>query len=76
MRRFIGRFLVFRTSALPKRIGVPVRRLGRKLLFKKQRVETTRQILRGEHIKVRAELEERWVTKTYSRLKIDMPEDK
>ena len=36
MRTFIGRFLVFHTSKLPKRIGVPVRRMGRKILFRKR----------------------------------------
>jgi hypothetical protein len=36
MRRLIGRFLVFHTSALPKRIGIPVRRVGRKILFKRK----------------------------------------
>ena len=36
MRTFIGRFLVFHTSKLPKRIGVPVRRVGRKILFRKK----------------------------------------
>jgi len=36
MRTFIGRFLVFHTSKLPKRIGVPVRRIGRKILFNKK----------------------------------------
>ena len=37
MRTMIGRFLVFHTSKLPKRIGVPVRRVGRKILFGKKR---------------------------------------
>ena len=35
MRTLIGRFLVFHTSKLPKRIGIPVRRVGRKILFRK-----------------------------------------
>ena len=35
MRTLIGRFLVFHTSKLPKRIGVPIRRVGRKILFRK-----------------------------------------
>lgn len=77
MRRLIGRFLVFHTSALPKRMGIPVRRAGRRLLFsKKQRVETTRRVLSEEHIKVRAELVERGLTKAYSLNKFDMPKDK
>lgn len=37
MRTLIGRFLVFRTSKLPKSIGIPVRRMGRKILFGKKR---------------------------------------
>ena len=37
MRTLIGRFLVFHTSKLPKRIGIPVRRVGRKILFGKKR---------------------------------------
>lgn len=35
MRTLIGRFLVFHTKALPKVIGIPVRRVGRKILFRK-----------------------------------------
>lgn len=53
MRRFIGRMLVFHTSALPKRIGIPIRRMGRKLLF-----------ARG---KCHAKAIERSFTKSYSR---------
>jgi hypothetical protein len=33
IRTLVGRMLVFHTSALPKRIGIPVRRMGRKILF-------------------------------------------
>jgi len=40
MRTLIGRFLVFHTSKLPKRIGVPVRRVGRKILFRKKPTST------------------------------------
>ena len=41
MRTLIGRFLVFHTSKLPKRIGIPVRRVGRKILFRKRGSEIT-----------------------------------
>ena len=44
MRTMIGRFLVFNTSMLPKRIGVPIRRVGRKILFKKKSALTRAQI--------------------------------
>lgn len=33
VRVLIGRTLVFKTSRLPKRIGIPVRRFGRRILF-------------------------------------------
>lgn len=33
LRTIIGRTLVFKTRGLPKCVGVPVRRLGRKILF-------------------------------------------
>ena len=41
MRKVIGRFLVFHTSKLPKRIGIRVRRVGRKILFGKKRPAST-----------------------------------
>ena len=41
MRTLVGRFLVFRTGKLPKRIGIPVRRIGRKILFGKKRPAST-----------------------------------
>ena len=37
LRTIIGRTLVFKTRSLPKCVGVPVRRLGRKILFGKKR---------------------------------------
>ena len=37
LRVLIGRALVFKTRSLPKRIGIPVRRMGRKILFGKKR---------------------------------------
>ena len=43
MRTMIGRFLVFRTSMLPKKIGVPIRRVGRRILFKKKPALTRAQ---------------------------------
>lgn len=33
LRVLIGRTLVFKTRSLPKSVGIPVRRLGRKILF-------------------------------------------
>ena len=37
LRVLIGRALVFKTRSLPKSVGIPVRRLGRKILFGKKR---------------------------------------
>lgn len=37
LRILIGRGLVFHTSKLPKSIGIPVRRMGRRILFGKKR---------------------------------------
>lgn len=41
VRTLVGRFLVFRTKQLPKRIGIPVRRMGRKILFGRKRPAST-----------------------------------
>lgn len=41
VRTIVGRMLVFHTSALPKRIGIPVRRMGRKILFNKKQFSKT-----------------------------------
>ena len=41
MRKKIGRFLVFHTSKLPKRIGKPIRRVGARLLFGSKRPAST-----------------------------------
>ena len=36
LRTLIGRSLVFGTKRLPKSVGVPARRLGRRILFRKK----------------------------------------
>lgn len=36
VRTLVGRALVFHTGRLPKKIGVPIRRVGRRILFRKR----------------------------------------